>query len=134
VFLEDQHDEQVTVINTGTFLFSGSGAYHRYNESGRVVIDYGDGMHLHGSNAGTQFEYIFAGFISYQFKYENGIVTYSSPRPDGTETFIRNGHTDYNGPLQARIPSPMRVNCGPVAMSLTNQITTIHLNRTSKAP
>ncbi|WP_433085380.1 hypothetical protein ACQP1P_10355 [Dactylosporangium sp. CA-052675] len=134
VFLEEQHTEQVTVINTGTFPFTGNGAYHRYNESGRVVIDYGDGMHLRGSNGSTQFEYIFEGFISYQFKFDGRTVTYSSPRPDGTETFIRNGHVDYKGKLEARVPPPMQVNCGPVAMSLTNQITTIQLKRTSKAP
>ncbi|WP_426511233.1 hypothetical protein ACPPVO_11750 [Dactylosporangium sp. McL0621] len=134
VFLEEQHNEQVTVLNTGTFPFTGSGAYHRYNESGRVVIDYGDGMHLRGSNGSTQFEYIFEGFISYQFKYDGSTVTYSSPRPDGTETFIRNGHVDYKGKLEARVPQPMKVNCGPVAMSLSNQIYTLQLKRTSKAP
>ncbi|WP_432988013.1 hypothetical protein [Dactylosporangium sp. CA-233914] len=134
VWLEEQHDEQVTVLNTGTFPFTGNGAYHRYNESGRVVIDYGDGMHLRGSNGSTQFDYVFSGYISYQFKYANGTVTYSSPRPSGTETFIRNGHTDYSGPLEARVPPPMKVNCGSVAMSLTNATTTTRLKRTSKAP
>ena len=136
MFLEEQHNEQVTVLNTGTFPFTGSGAYHRYNERGIVTIDYGDGMHLRGSNGANQYEYIFEGFISYVFKYENGVVTYSAPRPDseGTETFIRNGHVDFKGKLEARIPPPMKVNCGPVAMSLSNQITTIQLKRTSKAP
>ncbi|WP_433217851.1 hypothetical protein ACQP00_10815 [Dactylosporangium sp. CS-047395] len=134
VFLEEQHNEQVTVVNTGTFPFTGSGAYQRYNESGRVTFSYGDGMHLRGSSGSTQFEYIFEGFISYAFKFDGRTVTYSSPRPDGTETFIRNGHVDYKGKLEARVPPPMQVNCGPVAMSLTNQISTIQLKRTSKAP
>lgn len=135
VWLEERHDEQVTVIDTGTFPFTGGGAYHRYNDSGRVVVDYGnDGVHLHGSNGSIQYDYVFSGLITYQYKVENGIVTYSSPHPDGTETFIRNGHTDYSGPLEPRIPPPMRVNCGPVAMSLTNDTTTIQLKRTSPAP
>ncbi|WP_432827883.1 hypothetical protein [Dactylosporangium sp. CA-092794] len=134
VWLEEKHDEQVTVLNTGTFPFTGSGAYHRYSDTGRAVIDYGDGMKLTGSNGSTQFEYIFAGFISYQYKFENGVVTYSAPHPDGTETFIRNGHTDYQGKLEPRVPPPMRVNCGSVAMSLTNGVTTLQLKRTSAAP
>ncbi|GAA3456776.1 hypothetical protein [Dactylosporangium matsuzakiense] len=136
VFLEEQHTEQVTVLNTGTFPFSGSGAYHRYTDSGRVTLDYGDGMSLRGSNGANQYEYIFAGYISYTYKYENGVLTFSSPRPDpqGTETFIRNGNVDFKGKLEARVPPPMKVNCGGVAMSLSNQITTIQLRRTSKAP
>jgi hypothetical protein len=77
---------------------------------------------------------VFAGFISYQYKIENGVITYSAPRPDGTETFIRNGHTDYSGKLEARIPAPQRVNCGSVAMSLSSNITAIQLKRTSPAP
>jgi hypothetical protein len=134
VWLEEKHDEQVTVRNTGTFLFSGNGAYHRYSDTGRVVIDYGDGTHLRGSNGSTTFDYVFAGFISYQYKVANGVITYSSPRPDGTETFIRNGHTDYTGPLTAHVPAPQRVNCGSVAMSLTSNIASVQLKRTSPAP
>jgi hypothetical protein len=134
VWLEEKHDEMVSVRNTGTFLFTGNGAYHRYSDTGRVVIDYGDGMHLRGSNGGTTFDYVFAGFISYQYKIENGVITYSAPRPDGTETFIRNGHTDYSGKLEARIPAPQRINCGSVAMSLASGVTAIQLKRTSPAP
>jgi hypothetical protein len=31
VWLEERHDEQVTVINTGVFPFHGSGVYQRYS-------------------------------------------------------------------------------------------------------
>jgi hypothetical protein len=134
VWLEEKHDEQITVLNTGTFPFTGKGAYHRYSDTGRVVIDYGDGVHLTGSNGATNFDYGFVGFISYSYKIDNGVITYSAPHPDGTETFVRNGHTDYSGPLEPRVPRPMRINCGTVAMSLTNDITTIQLKRTSTPP
>jgi hypothetical protein len=133
VWLEEKHDEQVTVVNTGTFLFSGSGTYHRYSDTGRVVFDYSDGMRLTGTNGGTRFEYVFEGFISYQYKIEGDVITFSSPRPSGTETFIRNGRTDYKGALEARVPQPMRINCGSVAMSLTSGVATIQLKRTSAA-
>ncbi|MEV6929825.1 hypothetical protein AB0M46_35770 [Dactylosporangium sp. NPDC051485] len=135
VWLETQHDEQVQVVNVGEFTFSGAGAYQRYSDSGRVVVDYGDGLHLK-VNGTNKYEYILAGVISYQYKIDGGLVTYSSPSPsaDGTETFVVNGRVAQSGKLQARAPRPMRPNCGPVAMTLANDTLHIDLKRTSPTP
>jgi hypothetical protein len=134
VWLEERHDEQVTVINTGVFPFHGSGVYQRYSDTGRAYFDYGSGVHLTGVNGTTTFDYVFAGFISYSFKVDNGMLTFADPRAEGTETFFRNGRQDYTGKLEARVPQPMRINCGPVAMSLANGTTMVELKRTSSAP
>ncbi|WP_330186318.1 hypothetical protein KZZ52_10895 [Dactylosporangium sp. AC04546] len=136
VWLEEKHDEQVTVRNTGVFPFTSSGTYQRYNDTGRAVFDYGNGVHLTGTSAAgtSKFDYMFTGFISYTFKVENGMLVFGDPRPNGTETFYRNGVSDYSGKLAARVPEPMKINCGSVAMSLTNSTITIQMKRTSSAP
>ncbi|GGM65312.1 hypothetical protein ACFFX1_02855 [Dactylosporangium sucinum] len=134
VWLEEQHDEQVTVLNTGVFPFRSSGTFQRYSDTGRAVFDYGNGVHLTGTNGTSTFDYVFSGYISYTFKVENGMVVYGDPRPNGTETFFRNGVQDYSGKLLARVPQPMKINCGSVAMSLTNPAMTVQMRRTSSAP
>ncbi|GAA2396264.1 hypothetical protein [Dactylosporangium salmoneum] len=135
VWLETQHDEQVQIANVGEFTFSGAGAYQRYSDSGRVVVDYGDGLHLK-INGNDKYEYILTGMISYQYKMDGGLVTYASPAPssDGTETFMVNGRVAQSGKLQARAPRPMRMNCGPVAMTLANDTLHIDFKRTSPRP
>jgi len=55
----------------------------------------------------------------------------ADPRPDGTETFFRNGRQEFTNALQPRVPPPMRATCGPVAMSQTSTVMTIDLKRTS---
>ncbi|UWZ38651.1 hypothetical protein Drose_10670 [Dactylosporangium roseum] len=131
VWLEEKRDEQVTVRNTGVFPFHSSGTYQRYSDTGRAVFDYGDGIHMTGTNGTSKFDYVFSGFISYSFNVENGMLLFASPRPSGTETFIRNGRQDFRGSLGPHMPQPLRINCGPVAMSLTNDVMTIQLKRTS---
>ncbi|UWP84693.1 hypothetical protein [Dactylosporangium fulvum] len=131
VWLEEKHDQQVTVRNTGVFPFHSSGTYQRYGDTGRAVFDYGDGVHMTGTNGTSNFDYVFSGFISYSFNVENGMLVFASPRPSGTETFIRNGRQDFHGSLAPHMPQPLRINCGPVAMSLTNDVMTIQLKRTS---
>jgi len=38
-------------------------------------------VHLTGANGKTAYDYVFAGFISYTFKVENGMLTFADPRP-----------------------------------------------------
>ncbi|WP_327005232.1 hypothetical protein OHA72_61305 [Dactylosporangium sp. NBC_01737] len=131
VWLEERHDENMAILNTGVFPFHGSGTYHRYNDSGRVVFDYGSGVRMTGAKGSTTYEFVFTGIIVYSYVVENGQVVYSNPRADGTETLFRNGHQDYTSKLEARSVPPRKLNCGSVAMSLTTPDVIVELKRTS---
>ncbi|MEV4516836.1 hypothetical protein AB0K00_48765 [Dactylosporangium sp. NPDC049525] len=131
VWLEERHDENIAILNTGVFPFHGSGTYHRYNDGGRVVFDYGSGVRMSGANGATTYEFVFTGIIVYAYHVENGQVVYSNPRPDGTETLFRNGKQDYTAKLEARNIPPRMLNCGSVAMSLTTPDMIVELKRTS---
>jgi hypothetical protein len=131
VWLEERHDENIAILNTGVFPFHGSGTYHRYSDTGRVVFDYGSGVHMSGVNGSTTYDFVFTGIIVYAYRVENGQVVYSNPRTDGTETLFRNGKQDYTAKLEARNIPPRNLNCGNVAMSLTTADLVIELKRTS---
>lgn len=131
VWLEERHDENVNILNTGVRPFRGSGTYQRYNDSGRVILDYGSGVRLSGANGANTYEFVYTGIIVYSYRVENGQVIYSNPRPDGTETLFRNGKQDYSVKLAAHNIPPMTLNCGSVAMSLTGTDISLELKRTS---
>ncbi len=131
VWLEERHDENVTILNTGVRPFTGNGTFHRYNDSGRVILDYGSGVRLSGANGANTYEFVYTGIIVYSYRVENGQVIYSNPRPDGTETLFRNGKQDYSIKLAAHNIPPMTINCGSVAMRLTGTDMTLELRRTS---
>ncbi|GAB3874745.1 hypothetical protein GCM10027610_144010 [Dactylosporangium cerinum] len=131
VWFEEQHNEKITVPNTGVFPVHGSGTYQRYSYDGVAYFDYGSGVRLSGTSGSTAYEFIYTGFIRYSYRVENGEVIYSNPRAQGTETLYRDGGQVYTGKLEARNIPSRKLNCGSVAMSLTSADVSIELKRTS---
>jgi len=88
-----RHTEQVDVPLVGTvhFTSSGTGARVRLDADGTGVTEFGDGTTFVGTAGGSTYRLVFEGSVNYDFRTNNGRVTYSNLGPDGTATLSIDG-------------------------------------------
>ncbi|MEV0728610.1 hypothetical protein [Polymorphospora sp. NPDC050346] len=97
----NSHREEVPIDGVGNVTFNGRSPWARLSltADGKGVTEYGNGTEYRGSVQGQTVTIKFTGRITFDYRAENGTLSLSNVKPDGTTTATVGGGQPVSEPL-----------------------------------